>query len=265
MTQDKPLTGKVAIVTGAGAGIGRAIALAYGAAGARVVVASRTPASVAAVVGEITGAGGEALGVTCDVGFADQIQAMVDKAVAAFGAIHILVNNAQAFGTPSEPRLSSRRMPLEATDEEQLEFVFRTGAMASLWAMKAVFPHMKQAGYGRILNFGSSAGYSGAAGTVAYNMTKEAVRALTRTAAREWGQHGITANVLVPFLKTKASTDSLADVAMPEDAMASRLPVRRWGTAERDLAPLAVFLAGEGSGYITGMDFTVEGGHTLKP
>ena len=265
MNSAKPLAGRVAIVTGAGAGIGRAIALAYAEAGAKVVVASRTPASVEAVVDEVKGNGGEALGVGCDVGVRDQVFDMVDRAVAAFGGVDILVNNAQAFGTSSNPTPTVVLTPVEDTDEEELEVTFRTGATATLWGMKAAFPHMKASGYGRIINLGSPAGYSGAEGMAAYNMTKEAVRALTRTAAREWGKYGITANALVPFLETHSSRSSLTQARVPLDAIVRQIPVRRWGTPELDLAPLAVFIAGEGSGYITGMSFMVDGGALMTP
>jgi len=261
----RSLEGKVAIVTGASAGIGRAIALAYAQAGAKVVVASRTRSKVDALVEEIRAGGGEAIGATCDVGHRDQVFATVDAAVGAFGTVHVLVNNAQGFGTAAKPTTSPMLTPLEDFNEEEWDHTFRTGVTASLWGMKAVFPHMKRQGYGRIINLASSAGYTGAPGMAAYNATKEAIRALTRTAAREWSQHGITSNVLVPFLETASSSDSLSQAPVPVEAILGTIPMKRWGTAERDLAPLAVFIAGEGSGYITGMSFMVDGGQAMFP
>ena len=140
------LKDKVAIVTGAGRGIGRAIALAYGREGAKVVVASRTQSTVDDVAKEINGAGGTAIGVACDVGHRDEVFACVDKAVEAFGTVNIVVNNAQGFGTEADPQPSTVFVACEDTDEVEWEYTFRTGATASLWFMKAAFPHMKKSG-----------------------------------------------------------------------------------------------------------------------
>lgn len=261
---DKVLKDKVAIVTGAGRGIGRAIALAYGAAGAKVVVASRTPATVEAVAREIREAGGEAIGVACDVGKRDQVFACVEQAVATYGTVHILVNNAQGFGTEAAPRASTVFMACEDTDEAEWEYTFRTGATASLWFMKAVFPHMKKQKYGKIINFASSSGQIGFEGNTCYNATKEAIRALSRTAAREWGQHGINVNVINPALETRAF--DAWKTARPDfvEALKEKIPMRRLGDPERDAGPLAVFLASPGSDYMTGDTFMLEGGmHTL--
>lgn len=260
----RSLEGMVALVTGAGRGIGRAIALAYGRAGARVVVASRTASTVAAVAAEIRAAGGGVLEVVCDVGRREQVFACVQRAIDAWGTVHILANVAQGFGTEAKPRPSTVFVACEDTDEDEWEYTFRTGATASLWFMKAVFPHMKAQHYGRILNFASSSGQIGFEGNTCYNVTKEAIRALTRTAAREWGQYGITVNVINPALETRAFDAWKA--ARPEfvEALKQKIPVRRLGDPEADGGPLAVFLAGPGAAYMTGSTFMLEGGmHTL--
>jgi len=262
--EGKVLQDKVAIVTGAGRGIGRAIALAYGAQGAKVVVASRTPSTVERVAKEIVDAGGTAIGIACDVGRRDQVMACVDKAVETFGAVHILVNNAQGFGTEADPQPSTVFVACEDTDEDEWEYTFRTGATASLWFMKACFPHMKKAGWGKIINFASSSGQIGFEGNTCYNATKEAIRALSRTAAREWGQHGITVNIINPALETRAF-DKWKQ-ARPEfvEALKDKIPMRRLGDPDRDAGPIAVFLASPGSDYITGQTVMLEGGmHTL--
>jgi 2-hydroxycyclohexanecarboxyl-CoA dehydrogenase len=258
------LENKVAIVTGAGRGIGRAIALAYAREGATVVVASRTPATVDEVVAEITQAGGIALGAPCDVGQRDQVIATVERAVGAFGTVHILVNNAQGFGTEASPQPSTVFVACEDTDEDEWEYTFRTGATASMWFMKAVFPHMKKQGYGKVINFASSSGQVGFPGNTCYNVTKEAIRALTRTAAREWGQYGINVNTINPALETRAF-DAWKS-ARPDfvEALKEQIPMRRLGDPERDGTPLAIFLASPGSDYITGDTFMLEGGmHTF--
>jgi NAD(P)-dependent dehydrogenase (short-subunit alcohol dehydrogenase family) len=261
---DRLLDGKVAIVTGAGRGIGRAIALAYGKAGAKVAVASRTPSTVEAVTAEIRAAGGEAIGIACDVGQRDQVFATVRRTVETWGTVHILANVAQGFGTEARPRASTVFMACEDTDEDEWEYTFRTGATASLWFMKAVFPYMKAQRYGKVINFASSSGQIGFEGNTCYNVTKEAIRALTRTAAREWGQYGINVNVINPALETRAFDAWKA--ARPEfvEALKQKIPMRRLGDPEADGGPLAVFLAGPGSDYITGSTFMLEGGmHTL--
>jgi 2-hydroxycyclohexanecarboxyl-CoA dehydrogenase len=233
----KQLQDKVAIVTGAGRGIGRAIALAYGAEGAKVAVVSRTPSTVDEVAGEIRAAGGTAIGIPCDVGRRDQVFAAVARTVGEFGTVHILVNNAQGFGTEADPQPSTVYVACEDTDEDEWEYTFRTGATASLWFMKAAFPHMKAQNYGKIINFASSSGQTGFPGNTCYNVTKEAIRALSRTAANEWGQYGINVNVINPALETRAFEKWKK--ARPEfvQALVEKIPMRRLGDPLRDGGP----------------------------
>ncbi len=260
----RSLEGKVAIVTGAGRGIGRAIAHAFGREGAKVVVASRTPATVDAVAREIRDADGEAIGVVCDVGKREDVFTTVQKTVDAYGTVHIVVNNAQGFGTEANPQPSTVFVACEDTDEDEWAYTIRTGPTASLWFMKAAFPYMKAQKYGKIINFASSSGQIGFEGNTCYNAAKEAIRAISRTAAREWGQYGINVNIINPALETRAF--DAWKTARPDfvEALKEKIPMRRLGDPERDAGPLAVFLAGPGSDYITGSTFMLEGGmHTL--
>ena len=258
------VTGKVAIVTGSGRGIGKAMALTYGGAGAKVVVASRSRGTVDSVAAEIQAAGGTAIGVTCDVSQRDQVFAMVDEAVRAFGTVDILVNAAQSFGPADKPTTGASLQPLEDFDEADWEHTYTTGLMGSLWGMKAVFPHMKAHG-GKIINFSSTAGLASNPGTAAYNMTKEAVRSLSRTAAREWGKYGINVNVINPLVMT----DALADYGKhnPEllAATEARTALGRIGDPVRVAGPLAIFLGSSESDYITGMTFQLNGGQFITP
>lgn len=253
------LEGKVAIVTGAGRGIGKATAIAYAQEGAKVVVASRTQSTLDAVVKQITDAGGTAIGIACDVGHKDQIFAMVNKAVKAFGPIDILVNNAQGFGTEANPQKSTVFVSVQDTDDVELEYTFRTGALASLWAMQAVYPHMKGRG-GKIINFASAAGMTGDPGNTSYNIAKEAIRVITRTAAREWGPDGIQVNTVNPFLRTDAWENW--EKARPEDVKkyAESVPLKRLGDPMKDGGPLMVFIASDANSYMTGHDFNLDGG-----
>jgi NAD(P)-dependent dehydrogenase (short-subunit alcohol dehydrogenase family) len=259
----KRLEGKVAIVTGAGQGIGRGISLAYGLEGAKVVAASRTTSSVEAVVRQIREEGGTALGVTCDVGHEEQIKAAVARTVQEFGTVDILVNNAQSFGTADAPQNIPTPSPLENLSDAEWEFTLRTGLWASFWAMRAVFPYMKEHG-GKIINFGSMSGQRGERGTAPYNATKEAIRALTRTAAREWGKYKINVNVINPASLTRALEESQSKHP-PKTSSALSIPLGRLGDPQKDIGAAAVFLASSESDYITGMTFMVDGGLLMGP
>ena len=256
------LNGKVAIVTGAGRGIGRGIALRYGVEGAKVAVVSRTLSTVDAVVQEIRTGGGEAIGIVCDVGHQDQIKSMVRQTVEAFGTVDILANVAQGFGTESDPAGSPVITPLEDYRDGEWEYTFRTGATATLWAMKAVFPHMKDHG-GYIINFGSKWGIEGYPGAAAYNATKEAIRALTRTAAREWGKHNIKVNCINPVILTDAAASVAKDRPDLLDQLAKLTPAGRLGEPYRDAGGLALFLASEDSDFLTGHTFPLDGGYSM--
>ncbi|OWV80525.1 3-oxoacyl-ACP reductase [Rhizobium sp. R635] len=238
------LNGKVAIITGASRGIGRATAKLFAAEGAEVAILSRTPEGVERVAADIIEAGGTALGVVCDVAQAGQITAAVDKVVAIYGRIDILVNN--AFDGSA---VLSSVIDLPA---EQLQRNFDTGPIAYLRFMQACYPHLRKSGEGRIINFGSMAGTIGLAGYGPYNMAKEAVRALTRTAAREWGADNITVNNILPIADTWGAVEK--EVPPPMSALA------RFGSPEDDIAPVALFLASKDSQFITGYSLTPDGG-----
>lgn len=236
------LNGKVAIVTGAGRGIGRATAKLFAAEGAKVAVVSRTVENVDRVVYDIQAAGGIALGVVCDIADPDQIKTSVDKVVAAYGRIDILVNN--AFDPSS---VSSSILDLSV---EQLQRNFEMGPIAYLRTMQACYPHLKASGEGRVINFASLAGVLGMVGYGPYNMAKEAVRALTRSAAREWGADKITVNNVLPV----ADTWGAADTPPPANALV------RYGSPEEDIAPVVLFLASKDARFLTGYSLTPDGG-----
>jgi len=256
------LAGRTAIVTGAGRGLGRAIAELYAREGARVVIASRSAAGCASAVEAIEAAGGSAIAKPTDVGVKSEVVEMVVFAVETYGSLDILVNNAQSWGTRDEPAGLPVPTPLELFDDAELDWTFDTGFRGTFWAMQAAFPHMRDRG-GRIINFASWYGAIGNAGTVGYNITKEAVRSLTRTAAREWGRHAITVNVVEPAAKTDAA-DKI-ERANPEAmaAAVAAIPMARLGDPNLDIAPAVLFLASDDARFITGQTLGVDGGMFL--
>ena len=248
--------GKVVIVTGAGRGIGRGIARHLAKNGASVVVAEHRRHRLDDAIAELDGMGAPNLGVECDVGVRDSVFAMVADTVRAFGRVDGIVNNAQSF-------VSAK--PMEEVTEADMDRLYRTGPNGTLWAMQAVLPHMRAQGWGRIVNVASANGIRGAAGFAPYNASKEAIRSLTRTAAREWARHGIVVNCFCPVAAGH-------HVPPPEDdirhdawqAMYAAHPMRRDGDPEADIAPPVLFLLSDACRWMTGETLMLDGGGLMR-
>lgn len=247
------LAGKVAIVTGAGQGIGRGIALAFAAEGASVVLAEIREDTGASVEAEIRARGGAARFIRCDVAQRHQIDACVAATRSAHGRIDVLVNNAVRFAS---------QVPFLEQSENDFRLDYETDVIGTVNFMKACHPALAVRG-GSIINLGSAAGYQGHANLASYAACKEAIRAVTRVAAREWGALGIRANVLCPFGASPGWGDwERADPQGAQAFIAAR-PLGRIGDLERDIGRAAVFLASDDSVYVTGMTLPVDGGGAL--
>jgi NAD(P)-dependent dehydrogenase (short-subunit alcohol dehydrogenase family) len=248
------LDDKVAIVTGAGDGIGRAIAIQLAREGAAVAIGGRTTSKLDSVVQEIAADGGRAVAVRCDVCVRADVDRLVAEAVDTLGPPDVLVNNAHGH---LDPHVHMSQRVEDVTDDDMLD-LFRGGLLASLYGMQACFPHMKERG-GTIVNMGSRSGVEGVPGRTAYGTAKEAIRGLTKHAAREWGAFGITVNVLCPAAMS-AGTDAFRDADPARwQAIVGSIPLGRMGDPFDDIAPAVVALATD-LRYLTGATLMLDGG-----
>ena len=244
------LSGKVAIITGASSGVGAGVAKVLAAHGASVVLCARRQEKLDQIRREIESGNpeGQVLTVVCDVADDLQIRHVVEETIAHFHTVHILVNCAQG---------AMLYRPVSEIDTDYALLAYKTGPLASLKFMQLCFPYMKENHWGRIINTASAAGYDGSAGFGAYGMAKEAIRAITRTAANEWGQYGITSNVFLPIIATENFRTTQPEALK---ALEGRSPLRRIGTTEEDCGPIIAFLASDDSGYLNGQSFMLDGG-----
>ena len=247
------LEGKVAVVIGASRGIGRAIALRFAQAGAKVVVSSRKLEGVQAVADEIEASGGEALALQAHAGRSDDVTALVTRAVETFGRVDVAVNNA---GT--NPHFG----PLLAADEGQVDKTLDVNLKGVFRGCQAVEPQMEKQGGGKIINIASVAGLRPGPGMGLYGISKAGVLMLTQVLAVELGPANIKVNAIAPgVIKTRFSRVLWQTPEIAEPILRG-LPAGRFGEAA-EVASLALYLASPASDFVTGAVFVVDGGQSV--
>ena len=247
------LHNKVAVITGASKGIGKAIALALGQQGAKIVIASRKQEAVDETAKEFIAAGIDAIGIAAHMGDEDQIKNLVEQTVKIFGGIDIIVNNAAINPTFG---------PIVDTDSEVFDKIMNVNVKGPLAFCKLCYPIMKQRGGGSIINISSIEGITPGLGLGLYSISKATLISLTKVLAKEWGADHIRANVICPgLIKTKFSEALTGNEKILKHVLAKQsLPFL---AEPEDLAGLALFLASEASSFCTGGIYTADGGYTI--
>ncbi|MEZ4735502.1 MAG: glucose 1-dehydrogenase [Caldilineaceae bacterium] len=247
------LTGKVALITGASRGIGEAIAKAYAAAGAKVVLSSRKQEGLDVVAAEIEAAGGATLAVAAHTGDVTAVQTLVTRTLETFGGIDILVNNAA-----TNPHFG----PIMTAEESHWDKILDVNVKGYFRLTQACVPHMRQRGGGKIINMASVAGKTPLPGMGIYCVSKAAVLMLTEALAAELAADNIQVNAIAPgFIKT-AFSRAIWDNPALHDAVKQSIPQQRLG-ATAELVGMALYLASPASSFTTGATIVIDGGQLL--
>ena len=253
ISQQLRLDNKIAIITGASKGIGKAIARALGQQGAKIVIASRKQEAVEDTANEFLAEGIEAIGIVAHMGDMVQVKNLADQTIKHFGGIDIIVNNAAtnpSFG------------PILESENSQFDKIMEVNVKGPLALCKLAYPAIKQRGSGSIINISSIEGITPGLGLGLYSVSKAALIALTKVLAKEWGPDNIRANVICPGLvKTKFSEALTANERILKQVL-SRQALPQLATPE-DIAGLALFLASDASSFCTGAVYTADGGYTI--
>jgi NAD(P)-dependent dehydrogenase (short-subunit alcohol dehydrogenase family) len=248
------LTGKVALVTGSTRGIGLAIAKQFAAHGARVVVSSRKPEACDAAKAEIEKAGGDAFAFPCNVGYKDQLQALVNATLAQYGVIDVLVCNAAV-----NPHFG----PLAAISDEAFDKIMGSNVRSTLWLCNMVIPGMAARGGGAVIVLSSIAGLKGTRFLGAYAMSKAADSQLARNLAVEWGARNVRVNCLAPGIVRTDFAKALYDNPALYETAVKHYPLGRLGEVD-DISGAAVFLAARSGDFVTGQTIVIDGGTTIS-
>ena len=247
------LDGKVALVSGAGRGIGRGIALELAREGASIVIAEIDSETGQRTADEIEALGSRAIAVKTDVCKRADVDSAVAAAKEAFDTVDILVNNAQ---------IQRQQLSFEETTDDDMEVSLASGIHGTFYFMQACFPLLRRRG-GKVINVASAAGLSGYPGWTAYAVAKEGIRALTKVAAREWGIHKINVNVICPAAETPSFKEWSGNNPELAKTLVESIPLGHLGDPEADIARAVVFLASPDSDFVTGLTMMVDGGQTI--
>lgn len=245
----KLLAGRTAIVTGAGQGIGRAVAKGLADNGARVIIAELIGENGVNVASEINAAGGESLAIETDISQQTSVMHMVEKAISAFGRVDILVNNAAIFPASHVADM----------DVQEREDVLRTNLSGTFFCCRATMSSFKQQRSGRIVNFTSGRGLLGSSHGAHYAASKAGIIGFTKSLALELAPYGVTVNAICPGLIDTAQSRAHSTSSEEYYAKAKRIPLGRLGRPEDFIGPVA-FLASDWSNYVTGQTLIVNGG-----
>jgi len=243
------LTGQTAVVTGASQGLGKAIAMALAAAGAKVACVARSADKLKDTVAAITAAGGQAEAFPCDVKESAAVDALIDGIAEKWGKIDILINNAGVTRDTLLPRMS----------DQEWDDVINTNLRGSFLFARACSRHMMRARYGRVINISSVSGLMGNAGQTNYSASKAGLIGFTRSMSRELAGRKVTINAVCPGFIESDMTKVLGEMIV--DEVKKRIPAKRLGLPE-DVATCVLFLASPAACYVTGQVLTVDGGMT---
>ncbi|MEZ4698339.1 MAG: 2-dehydro-3-deoxy-D-gluconate 5-dehydrogenase KduD [Rhodothermales bacterium] len=247
------LQGRVALVTGASRGLGRAIAIALGQAGADVVCASTSRDGTNEAANEIRSAGAKSWQVGADLSDERGVEAMIAEVESEVEAVDILVNNAGTI----------RRHPAVDYPMDDWNVVLQTNLNATFMLCQRFGKRMVDRGSGKIINVASLLSFTGGITVPAYTASKHAVAGLTKALANEWAQHNVQVNAIAPGYFRTDNTQALQDDENRSRAISDRIPAGRWGEPE-DLGGAAVFLASPASNYVNGHILVVDGGWTAR-
>ncbi|MGO9268075.1 MAG: SDR family NAD(P)-dependent oxidoreductase [Candidatus Binataceae bacterium] len=248
------LANKVAIITGAGSGMGKCAALLFASEGAKIAAADITEGPVKETVAEITKNGGQAIAIRADVSKAEDVKRMVDEAVAKFGTPHVLYNNAGIEGESAF---------LSNMTEDQFDRVIAINLRGVFLGMKYTLPHMMKARGGSIINTASIAGLVAVKGGAAYSAAKAGVIALTRVAALEYGRYNIRVNAICPGAIETPMAARIRGDAAPNPSAIKRISVLERMAQPDEIAKVALFLASDDASFATGAPFIIDGGWTV--
>ncbi|MEX5637300.1 SDR family NAD(P)-dependent oxidoreductase [Parafrankia sp. FMc2] len=250
------LEGRVAVVTGAGQGLGRAIAEVFAGEGASVALLGRTRRTLEDAASSVADRGGRAHVEVCDVSDRAQTERAVASVLDVFGGVDALVNNAQGGNM-------TKYVPTAKVDDESGLESFRTGPLGALHMMQACFEPLRDSGHGSVINFGSGIGVRGAPGMVSYAMAKEAMGGLTKVAANEWGKHQIRVNLVCPAGWSPAAERYRDEFPRQWEQARRTTPLRRLGDPHDDIARAVMALVTDDMQYLTGATLMLDGGQVV--